>query len=384
MEIEIVVPSRSHLLTAINSLVRTGWTLQIAPDNGYLVRNGQLLVLKTAKRDTRLRLFIYKVTGSSRGKPHERRIEITSTYQKGLLLAKNYQDVVLGIEQDLNIFVGVDPRRIAHGGPTGNASSFFDIEGLYWKQQDEILIRPRSAKLFPEGIEYHAFFKPFCLAEYLLNVEAIHNGSYSDSNSKPLIPSETTDEPISLVIPSGSARGDVLILEEPLTGSKRSKIQDDLIEAYEQGNWPKLRRARLSPEQFREIKKRCDENGSIGEEIAINYERRRLARAGKPDLASKVRWVSRESVTEGYDILSYETNGTERLIEVKATSGNKRIFEISSNEWQTAINNGSQYYIYFVSEVRTQPHIEIFPDPCYLEETGVIQRTASGWIVKIK
>lgn len=356
----------------------------MAPGNGRLVRNGQLLLLKTAKQDTRLRLFIYKVTGSSRGKPHERRVEITSTYQKGLPFAENYQDVVLGIDQELDIFVGVDPKRIAHGGPTGNASSFFDMEGLFWKQRDEILIRPRSAKLFPTGIEYHAFFKSFCLAEYLLNIEAIHAGSYSSSNSRSyMIQNEAEDGPVSLSISLDSSQGDVLILGEPLGNPKRGKIQNDLIEAYEQGNMRKLRRAKLNPEQFRELKKRCDENGYIGEEFVINFERRRLKRAGKPDLATKLRWVSQESVGEGYDILSYETDGTERLIEVKSTSGNKKIFEMSNNEWQTAVNAGSRYYIYFVSEVRARPRIEFFPDPCYLEKQGVIQRAASGWAVKI-
>ena len=175
--VEITAPAKSHILEIVKGLLEYGWTTVSVPAHGILSRNGQLLILKADKNDIRLRLFIYKVTGSSRGKSDERRIEITSTYQKGLKRLRTHQDVVLGIDSGSDIFVGVDPRRIEYGGSTGNASSFFDKEGLNWKKK-EILIRPRKANLFPSGLEFHAFFKSQCLAEYLLNVEAIHTGSY--------------------------------------------------------------------------------------------------------------------------------------------------------------------------------------------------------------
>lgn len=155
----ITAPTRSHIRPAVESLVTAGWVPIHAPEGGRLLRNRQLLVLQVAAQEFRFRLLVYKVTGSSRGMPDERRIQITSTYQKGLPRLKDYQDVVLGFDRDSGIFVGVDPRRIEHGGPTGNASTFFDREGLDWEIDDEIHIRQRAVQLFPNGLEYHAFLR---------------------------------------------------------------------------------------------------------------------------------------------------------------------------------------------------------------------------------
>ena len=80
-----------------------------------------------------------------------------------------------------------------------------------------------------------------------------------------------------------------------------------------------------------------EENGRLGEEFVLNYERRALRRAGHRDLAERVEWVSQESVCEGYDILSYEVSGDEKWIEVKATKGNRRVFEMSDHERSTAV-----------------------------------------------
>lgn len=381
--IEITAPSKSHLLSVVQSLTLTGWVPFRIPEEGRLARNGQLLILRAAKYDARLRLFVYKVTGSSRGKSYERRIEITSTYQKGLQHLSDYQDVVLGFDAEHGIFVGVDPQRITHGGPTGNASSFFDQEGLYWDRQEEILIRPRAAKLFPNGLEFHAFFKSPCLAEYLLNVEAIHTGSYtgygpfSDGRGK------QRSSPAPLTAPLGSAEGSVLILIGPQSGSVRRRIDDRIVDAYEQGDTVRLRRARLSPEKLLDIKRRCEENGYVGEEFVLNYERHRLQHAGKETLATNVRWVSQESVCEGFDILSFEIDGQERFIEVKSTAGRGSVFEMTENEWQTAKTAGSQYHLYRVTEVRTNPQLKIFSNPCELEAKGLIKRSPSGWRVTL-
>src|SRR6266568_9507337 len=167
MLVAITAPAGSHIPAAMRALLESGWTIQRAPVNGRLLRNGQRVVLRSADGDARFRLFVYKVTGSGRGSPDERRIEITSTYQKGLRRLAGYPDVVLGYDATHRIFVGVDAARIGHGGPTGNASSFFDRRGLEWKHVDRILLRPRAARLFPGGIEYHAFLKSARLAEYL-------------------------------------------------------------------------------------------------------------------------------------------------------------------------------------------------------------------------
>ena len=55
-------------------------------------------------------------------------------------------------------------------------------------------------------------------------------------------------------------------------------------------------------------------------------------------MATKVRWVSQEDGDgAGYDIASFEPNGSTRLVEVKTTNGWERTpFHISSNELEVA------------------------------------------------
>src|SRR5262249_53118158 len=150
------------------------------------------------------------------------------------------------------------------------------------------------------------------------------------------------------------------------------------------GETNKLRTAKLSPERLLDIKRRCEENGYLGEEFVLNYERRRLRGLDKQELAAKVRWMSQESAAQGFDILSFEGDGRERWIEVKSTSGKGRLFEISRNEWQIAGEAGNKYFIYRVTGVRGDPKVKIFPNPHELERQGLITKSPSGWWVTLK
>jgi hypothetical protein len=91
------------------------------------------------------------------------------------------------------------------------------------------------------------------------------------------------------------------------------------------------------------------ELGDAGEELVLRYEREKLR--NHPDLLSKIRHVSKEDDSAGYDILSYKKNGDELYIEVKTTRGNKWTpFYLSANEYETWKNNTSKYMIYRVYE----------------------------------
>ncbi len=74
--------------------------------------------------------------------------------------------------------------------------------------------------------------------------------------------------------------------------------------------------------------------GHQGEEIVFHAERNRLNSLGRADLARKIIWVSEvQGDGAGYDILSFEANGEERLLEVKSTAGHQTTpFYISENE----------------------------------------------------
>jgi len=55
-------------------------------------------------------------------------------------------------------------------------------------------------------------------------------------------------------------------------------------------------------------------------DVPLEYERWRLIHEGKEGLADKIKWVSQaQGDGLGFDILSRNTNGTDRYIEVKST-----------------------------------------------------------------
>ncbi|HET7605614.1 MAG TPA: DUF3883 domain-containing protein, partial [Sphingomicrobium sp.] len=74
--------------------------------------------------------------------------------------------------------------------------------------------------------------------------------------------------------------------------------------------------------------------GKRGEELVYLHEQLKLRTADRDDLARKVEWTSEvKGDGAGYDIRSFEPNGSERLIEVKTTNGPaKTPFFLSENE----------------------------------------------------
>lgn len=78
--------------------------------------------------------------------------------------------------------------------------------------------------------------------------------------------------------------------------------------------------------------------GRAGEERVLAHEHAALRAAGRPDLAERVRWVSHlDGDGAGYDIQSFDTDGSNRLVEVKTTNGWERTpFQITRNELEVA------------------------------------------------
>lgn len=74
--------------------------------------------------------------------------------------------------------------------------------------------------------------------------------------------------------------------------------------------------------------------GRDGEELIFHFEREKLERLDRPDLAKKIRWISEEDGDgAGYDILSFDAKGKERFLEVKTTVGSDTTpFYITRNE----------------------------------------------------
>jgi hypothetical protein len=87
--------------------------------------------------------------------------------------------------------------------------------------------------------------------------------------------------------------------------------------------------------------------GRAGEAFVVDFERRRLAGAGREDLAANVRWVSEiDGDGYGYDIQSYETDGAKRLLEIKTTNGNERTpFWLTKRECDVAVEKRDIYRV---------------------------------------
>lgn len=105
--------------------------------------------------------------------------------------------------------------------------------------------------------------------------------------------------------------------------------------------------------------------GKAGEEFVVNLERRRLSRVDRADLSRKVRWVSAEDGDgAGYDILSFDVAGRERLLEVKTTNGSARTpFFLTRNERELANERPNVWHIYRVHLFARQPRIFTITPP---------------------
>ncbi|MGE3306204.1 MAG: DUF3883 domain-containing protein [Rhizobiaceae bacterium] len=104
--------------------------------------------------------------------------------------------------------------------------------------------------------------------------------------------------------------------------------------------------------------------GRAGEELVVEHERASLTSSGRRDLAEKVRWTSTvDGDGAGYDIASFNPDGTRRLIEVKTTNGWERTpFQISSNELRTAEELRSEWCLLRLWNFSRAPRaFELYP-----------------------
>ena len=105
--------------------------------------------------------------------------------------------------------------------------------------------------------------------------------------------------------------------------------------------------------------------GKAGEECVVNLERRQLAAAGRSDLARKVQWVAdMEGDGAGYDVLSFDLTGRERLLEIKTTNGSARTpFFLTRNEHDMATERPKDWCIYRVHLFASTPRIFVISPP---------------------
>ena len=105
--------------------------------------------------------------------------------------------------------------------------------------------------------------------------------------------------------------------------------------------------------------------GRAGEEFVIDLERRRLAAGDRSDLACKVRWVAMEDGDgAGFDVLSFDPDGRERLIEVKTTNGAAVTpFFLTRNEMAVSAERAEHWHLYRVHLFAQRPQIFMVRPP---------------------
>ena len=115
--------------------------------------------------------------------------------------------------------------------------------------------------------------------------------------------------------------------------------------------------------------------GKQGEEQILLFEQSRLAGAGRADLARKVKWVSEEQGDgAGFDILSFDQAGRERLLEVKTTAGYQLTpFFLSENEHSLSQQRPDAFRLVRLYDFYRQPRAFELTPPL---ESSVLLRAA--------
>ncbi len=99
--------------------------------------------------------------------------------------------------------------------------------------------------------------------------------------------------------------------------------------------------------------------GSAGEEFVVRFEVARLIQAGQERLARRVERVSEtQGDGLGYDVLSFDVTGRERLIEVKTTAyGAFTPFYVTRGEVSLSREMPEHYHIYRTFDFRRRPRL---------------------------
>ncbi len=121
-----------------------------------------------------------------------------------------------------------------------------------------------------------------------------------------------------------------------------------------ESNWTEQlhnRRKKFTLEQLLKQQEDQSKRGLEAEEFVLELEKKRL-----PEMAQKIKRISDFDVAAGYDIVSYESNGTEhydRFIEVKCYIGTPHFFW-SENESDIARIKADKYLLCLVDYTRIE------------------------------
>ena len=158
-------------------------------------------------------------------------------------------------------------------------------------------------------------------------------------------------EPVQRMLPSPPLSGEIFVGAPTITSAGK----------------PVPRRLQRLVQKFDPVERdhRNRSLGRCGEAFVVDLERCQLNDAERPELARKVRWTAAEDGDgAGYDVLSFDLRGQERLIEVKTTNGSARTpFFMTRNECSLAKERPADWRIYRVHLFATGPRIFTISPP---------------------
>ena len=215
-----------------------------------------------------------------------------------------------------------------------------------------------SAILITEGFPYIEGYKPRANVQGLLRETVVARLA----NAQTLIDAVATAVSVLPQPPTlATSFGDVLV-PVPVREMRRDRV-------YSAPSLPSVPQLGVN---YLEREANNAKLGDAGEEFVMEYERFRLRRAGKRALAERIDRVS-ATVGDGlgYDILSFETSGRERLIEVKTTSfGQMTPFFASKKEVDVSEMRSTEFNLYRVFRFGREPKLFVLPGS--LRETCVL------------
>lgn len=115
--------------------------------------------------------------------------------------------------------------------------------------------------------------------------------------------------------------------------------------------------------------------GRRGEEFVVELERRRLHDGGQRDLVKRIEWTAHvKGDGAGYDVRSFNPDGTPRLIEVKTTGLGKYFpFNVTVNEVRCSEARPREFHLYRVFNFGVDARLYMLPgslsSSCHLDAT---------------
>lgn len=155
------------------------------------------------------------------------------------------------------------------------------------------------------------------------------------------------------------------LVEEPASPRRVSESGLTLVDAPPPSEHAKAvhewRTRERSPRKvdFAEIEARNRSLGLAGEKAVLEFEHKRLWDSGHRSLAERIEHVSvKRGDGLGYDVLSFEASGQERLIEVKTTRlAEMTPFFVSRNELNVSESREAEYHLYRLYRFDQEPKV---------------------------